>query len=229
MITDLEGRVMSPTFATKGSTRHHYYVSKLQPGDDRKRIWRVPAGEINRAVIQSLVRWIAAGDAATFDHEEGPSSAVPLMSVPDQRALLLHHSAKVQLTDDGLLITLGPEGQVTSIPLPACLARRGSEVRLVVGTDDGPSEQQPDPVLLKLVVLARAAQQARISGTDDPLVSHYSKAHRQQLLRISWLAPDILSAVVEGRQPVALTGRRLLRTANIPLEWQQQRELLGFA
>ena len=118
--------------------------------------------------------------------------------------------------------------QATSILLPACFARRGSEVRLVVGNDDGSAEQQPDPALLKLVVLARVAQQARLNGTDDPLVSHYSKAHLQQLLRISWLAPDILSAVVEGRQPVTLTGRRLLRTANIPLNWQQQRELLGF-
>ena len=229
MITDPEGRVMSPTFATKGSTRHHYYISKLQPGDDRKSIWRVPAGEINRAVIQCVIQWMAASEAATFDHEEGPSAAVPLMSVPGQRALLLNHSARVQLTGDGLLIKLGLEEQATSIPLPACLARRGSEVRLVIGTDDGPPERQADPVLLKLVVLARAAQQAKISGTDDALVSHYSKAHLQQLLRISWLAPDILSAVVEGRQPVTLTGRRLLRTANIPLSWQQQRELLGLA
>ena len=220
---------MSPTFATKGSTRHHYYVSKLQPGDDRKSIWRVPAGEINRAVIQCLVQWMAAAEEATFDPEEGPSSAVPLMSVPDQRALLLHHSAKVQLTGDGLLIALGADENTTSIALPACLARRGSELKLVIRADDSSPERVPDPVLVKLVVLARAAQQARINGSDDPLVSHYSKAHLQQLIRISWLAPDILSAVVDGRHPATMTGRRLLRTANIPLDWQQQRELLGFA
>lgn len=95
--------------------------------------------------------------------------------------------------------------------------------------DDSSPDRQPDPVLLKLVVLARTAQQAQLSGSEDPLVSHYSKAHLQQLLRISWLAPDILSAVLEGRQPVTLTGRRLLRTANMPLSWQAQRELLGFA
>ncbi|MEG3155851.1 recombinase family protein [Sphingomonas sp. RB1R13] len=229
MIEDPEGRVMSPTFATKGSTRHHYYISKLQPGEDRKSIWRVPAGEIDRAVIQCLVRWMEASEAVKFDDDEGPSSAVPQMVVPDQRALLLHHSARVQVTGDGLLITLGPDEQVTSIALPACFARRGSEVRLLIGNDDSSAERHPDPALLKLVVLARVAQQARLNGTDDPLVSHYSKAHLQQLLRISWLAPDILSAVVEGRQPVTLTGRRLLRTANIPLNWQHQRELLGFA
>ena len=77
--------------------------------------------------------------------------------------------------------------------------------------------------------LARAAQQASLNGKKDPLVDPYSKAHRQELLRLSWLAPDILSAIVEGRRPVTLTGRRLLRTANLPLNWQQQRELFGFA
>ena len=68
-----------------------------------------------------------------------------------------------------------------------------------------------------------------MNGKENPLVAYYSKAHRQQLLRLSRLAPEILSAIVEGRQPVTLTGRRLLRAVNLPLNWQQQRELLGFA
>ena len=230
MIIDPDGRSMSPTHATKGSKRHHYYISRLNPGEDRKNIWRMPAGEIDRAVIQCLVRWVAASEKLTADDpDESESVTIPLLSVPEQRALLLARSAKVQVTLDGLLIKLGPEEQATTITLSACLARRGSEVRLIVSPDDSSPDRQPDPVLLKLVVLARTAQQAQLSGSEDPLVSHYSKAHLQQLLRISWLAPDILSAVVEGRQPVTLTGRRLLRTANMPLSWQAQRELLGFA
>jgi site-specific DNA recombinase len=111
----------------------------------------------------------------------------------------------------------------------ACLARRGSELRLVLSPNDNSPDRQPDRALFKLTVLAHAAQQASMSGIEDPLVAHYSKAHCQQLLRLSWLAPDILSAIVEGRQPITLTGRRLLRTANLPLIWQQQREHLGFA
>ncbi len=229
MITDPEGRSMSPTFSSKGSTRHHYYVSRMKPGEDRKSKWRVPAGEIDRAVLQCLVARMAAEEATTLEHgNDGPSSAVPLMGVPEQRALLLHHCAKVQLMADGLAIKLGLGEQTTTVAMPACLARRGSEVRLVISADDSSPDRQRDPVLLKLVVLARAAQHARLNGEEDGLVSHYSKPHLQQLLRISWLAPDILSAITEGRQPVTLTGRRLLRTANIPLSWQQQRELLGF-
>jgi hypothetical protein len=45
---------------------------------------------------------------------------------------------------------------------------------------------------------------------------------------LSWLAPDILTAIAGGRQPPTLTGRRLLRAANVPLDWQEQRRFFGF-
>jgi len=69
---------------------------------------------------------------------------------------------------------------------------------------------------------------ALVSGEVDPLVLHYSKSHLSQLLRISWLAPDIIAAVVNGNQPSTLTGRRLLRAADMPLDWKAQRTFLGF-
>ena len=111
---------------------------------------------------------------------------------------------------------------------PIAIVRRGAEVRLVESNGANPS-QEPDPTLLKLLVLARAAQQAQLSGREDLLVARYSKAHLQQLLRISWLAPDILSAICDGRQPATLTGRRLLRATSIPLAWVDQRKLFGVA
>ncbi len=89
--------------------------------------------------------------------------------------------------------------------------------------------RKADPVLVKLVVLAQAAQRAVLSGEPDPLVSHYSKRHLSQLLRISWLAPDLLAAILEGRQPPTLTGRRLLRATDIPLDWAGQRRFFAAA
>jgi hypothetical protein len=49
------------------------------------------------------------------------------------------------------------------------------------------------------------------------------------LLRLSYLAPDITAAILDVRQPVQLNRQRLARAANLPLEWQAQREMLGFA
>ncbi len=33
----------------------------------------------------------------------------------------------------------------------------------------------------------------------------------------------------DGRQPVQLNRRRIARAANLPLDWQARREMLGFA
>ncbi|MDQ3075253.1 MAG: hypothetical protein M3Q88_06565 [Pseudomonadota bacterium] len=80
-----------------------------------------------------------------------------------------------------------------------------------------------------MITLAHTAQRAKLAGSDDALVPRYSKAHLQQLLRISWLAPDIVAAIADGRQPATLTGRRLLRATNIPLSWEAQRAMFGLA
>jgi site-specific DNA recombinase len=76
--------------------------------------------------------------------------------------------------------------------------------------------------------LAMSARKSLFANKPDQLTSHYSKRHLWQLLRISFLAPDIVSAIVEGRQPPSLTGRLLLRVTDLPLDWAGQRRALGF-
>jgi len=49
------------------------------------------------------------------------------------------------------------------------------------------------------------------------------------LVRISFLAPDIVAAILEGRQPGTLTRHKLARMTDLPLEWDEQRRTLGFA
>jgi DNA invertase Pin-like site-specific DNA recombinase len=49
-----------------------------------------------------------------------------------------------------------------------------------------------------------------------------------RILPLAFLAPDIVDAILDGRQPVELTSTRLRRHRPIPLSWQHQRRLLGF-
>ena len=50
------------------------------------------------------------------------------------------------------------------------------------------------------------------------------------LLRLPWLAPDITTAIVNGKQPPQLSAKQLMRlTARSPIDWGAQRTLLGFA
>jgi hypothetical protein len=41
-------------------------------------------------------------------------------------------------------------------------------------------------------------------------------------------APDIVEAILAGRQPIELTAERFRRIGALPLEWDRQRRLLGF-
>lgn len=230
MITDPEGRMMSPTFSTRSGQRHHYYVTRLKPGEDRQSAWRLPARDIDRAVIASFSNWLAELDPG-MDQETSieTRASIPLMSVPEQRTLLLKHEAKASVGSDQLVMTFTTNDNATEIRMSATIARKGAELKLVVGQSFDDTHSEPDPVLLKLITLAHTAQRAKLAGSEDALISRYSKAHLQQLLRISWLAPDIVAAIADGRQPATLTGRRLLRATNIPLSWKAQRKLFGFA
>ncbi|WP_164115360.1 hypothetical protein [Sphingorhabdus sp. Alg239-R122] len=89
-------------------------------------------------------------------------------------------------------------------------------------------KRDPDPVLLRLITHAFAAQNHIVLGASSPMVAGYSDRHLHQLTRLSYLAPDIISAIVDGNQPAHLTGRKLLRMGALPLCWAEQRAALGF-
>ena len=50
-----------------------------------------------------------------------------------------------------------------------------------------------------------------------------------RLLRLTFLAPDIVSSIVAGRQPPELTANKLMADTRLPLAWKEQRTQLGFA
>ena len=53
-----------------------------------------------------------------------------------------------------------------------------------------------------------------------------SSSYVTRLLRLAFLAPDIVTAIVNGRHPPQLTANRLMDDTRLPLDWTAQRELL---
>ena len=47
-------------------------------------------------------------------------------------------------------------------------------------------------------------------------------------IKLAFLAPNIVEAIMCGQQPVDLTAQKLIRGVDIPMEWDQQRRILGF-
>ena len=230
MISDPDARPMTPVSTHKGNRRHRYYVTRLKPGDDKERAWRVPAGEIDRTVMAAVCDWFRSHERpcepGKLMSDRKLASKLPGFSVPEQRKVLIEHGIEVQLGETELRLSIGDEADPV-VTLPMRMVRRGAELKVVLESGDPP--RAPDPVLLKLIALAMSARKSIFTSRSDQLTFHYSKRHLWQLLRISFLAPDIVTAIVEGRQPPSLTGRRLLRVPDLPLDWPGQRRVLGFS
>ena len=54
-----------------------------------------------------------------------------------------------------------------------------------------------------------------------------SPSYFTRLVRLSYLAPDITEAILDGRQPRDLTADKLLVHSRLPLGWHEQRTVLG--
>jgi len=226
MLTGPDGQPMTPVFTTRGAKRHHYYISRIAPGGDRKAAWRVPAAEIDRAVlgvVEQAVRDHASssGCVATLDAGQQLADNLTSWSVPEQRNQLLGLGLSVSLEPTGLQVTLG-DGEPETIPIR--LAKRGNERRVIVSGSQANAE--PNPALVRMVALAMAVRSSVLTGGRDPLIDHFSPRHRARMLKIAFLSPDILNAIIEGRQPGDLTTQRFLRCDDMPLEWAAQRQAL---
>jgi site-specific DNA recombinase len=57
---------------------------------------------------------------------------------------------------------------------------------------------------------------------------HLAVRYVGRLIRLAFLAPDIVEAIVDGRQPANLTTEELTRGIELPLSWRLQRTVLNF-
>lgn len=240
LITDPDRRPMSPSRGQKGVRQYCYYVTRFKPGADRSTICRLPAGEVDRIVIDALIAHL--DDSTQVDSgmckvewqkqvraRAELAKSVPALPKHEQKALLLNVSTQVHVTDTSIDVAFGQNQSTNIISTPATLVRRGNELRMSIAPDGRlVKDQRVDPHLVRLVVQGFAARKEVLAGTTSDAIGSFDQKHLNRLIRVSWLAPDIISAILEGRQPVQLTARHLLRCANIPLDWQKQRSFLGF-
>ena len=117
--------------------------------------------------------------------------------------------------------------------MPCSLFRRKREVRLTIPAGVAPLRLTRDPGLIRLLVRAREARQAFEQGNGKSLseiaaIEGKNTDYFSVLVKLGYLAPDIVSDIVQGKQPVSLTRQKLARIRALPLDWAAQRLQLGF-
>ena len=58
--------------------------------------------------------------------------------------------------------------------------------------------------------------------------SGVSNSYVKKLMPLAFLAPNIIEAIIAGKQPAHLTTQMLIRQISIPSDWEQQKRVLGF-
>jgi site-specific DNA recombinase len=115
---------------------------------------------------------------------------------------------------------------------PLRLQRRGPELRIVLQGPAAPPPK-PDPLLVRRLIEARVRAADYLDPGQDLTVSAIARREGTSIgdvsrsLQLAFLTPDLVEAILDGTQPIALTAERLKRAGQLPLLWDEQRAMLG--
>ena len=217
------------------SSRLHGWL--LDPGSIYKSTW----GRLTDASTQQRLVARAADIGRQW----------PELPVPRKRAVLTALIERIEVRFDQIDIHLHPlrlcalldppatpsqgvnDDEIELLSVPVRLRRAGREIRMVInGT--GSFAAKPDARLIKLLLKARRFNATLADSEGVPFAAlaereGVSRSYFTRLVRLSYLAPDITQAILDGRQPSDLTSEKLLEHSRLPLAWHDQRIVLGFA
>jgi hypothetical protein len=114
------------------------------------------------------------------------------------------------------------EDEIQILSIPARLRRSGREITMVIDGTDPFATTKPDARLVKLMIKARRFNAALLNSDGVPFAAlakreGVSPSYFTRLVRLSYLAPDIIQAILDGRQSRDLTADKLLAHSRLPL------------
>jgi hypothetical protein len=174
--------------------------------------------------------------AEKLEHD-GHEHQRELLSILLKAITLCPDLLRLEIKQSGLMAVLAetglsfhPTDGLIDLSIPVQLKRRGVEAKLVMRAAAAPF--LPEPKLIMVIanahrwiddlVAGRASSirdLARRNGRDPGEVS--------RTLPLAFLAPDIIEAILAGRQPIELTPRKLKQIGTLPSGWDAQRRCFG--
>lgn len=252
LLFDADGEPLVPVHTRKGTQRYRYYVSRaLQHGtvSASAQGLRIPAREIEQVIRQELTALL--GDPLLLAHGCGlpvsPRVLEPITRICADAAhdMARSHAQLVRIIKrivihpdrldlefstvgiaDMLGITPAPDGLQTFVHSTTVrLTRTGLVVRLVQG-DGLPAVKAADPVVVRLLLKARHWWAELAKGE----INVQALAEREQanpsyvtrLVRLAFLAPEVVDAILTGTLRAEIGGVALLKTDGIPGDWEEQ-------
>jgi hypothetical protein len=124
------------------------------------------------------------------------------------------------------------DGSTLVVRIPMQFQRRGGRKRIVApdGSAIAPSSKsQPDATVVKALARAWRWQRMLDEGAYSTVseigdAENVSKSYVSRILRLAWLAPDIVGSILGGRANQSPMLEQLERP--LPASWEEQRKQL---
>ena len=118
------------------------------------------------------------------------------------------------------------------IRIPMAFKKRGGRKEIILPEAGDAAEplrpQRPLVVALAKALKWQETMETGAAGSIKELAkrNRVDPSYTARILRLATLAPDIVEAILDGREPSGLSLRKL--TGNLPVMWNDQRRLFGF-
>lgn len=219
--------------------RYRYYVSSplLGHGEKHSRtLSRIPMQAIEK-IVADRVRTLLSVPSQSVQEYDQIASCITRIVVHDDRIELGINTenssvdiTRIQHDSDAV----ERYGDKKTLIIAAKLGHRGAETTITA--TDGKSilsTHIPDQTLLRNLAQAHewrtALNERHFSSIREIAASaKCDQRYVRKLLRLAYLAPDIVDAILDGRQPVSLKLNQLT-DSKLPLGWPSQRSVLGMA
>jgi site-specific DNA recombinase len=175
--------------------------------------------------------------------------AAALRSSPAERAKIVRGLIEKIIVDEktiiiklqcGLLVggdvpssaTEATSDSTVELTAAAVFTRRGAETKLVLpGLAQQKHSSRCDPALIKAIARGRAWFEELVTGRARSLQElakrdGISRRYIRRLVGLAFLSPQLVEAIVQGRQSLELTATRLTEL-DLPLDWTEQHKLLA--
>lgn len=130
-------------------------------------------------------------------------------------------------------MTISRTGEQIIVHIPMTLKVRGGRKEIILPEGLAPEGSPAEKTVTQMplvIAVARAfrwkafLESGRYRSIDDlARAVNMDSSYVGRLLRLTLLAPDIIQAILTGNEP---SGMSLEKLKNIPLEWEEQRQLL---
>ena len=123
------------------------------------------------------------------------------------------------------------EPRTHAIVVPVRITKRGIEQKLIIG-DGVMATIARDEALVKAVARAYSwfedIRMRRVNDLSELAIrEQLTRSYVQAHLPLAFLAPSIVGAILEGRQPADLSLKQLMYRTDLAVSWITQRQQLG--